>query len=235
MTTIALWFGVGVQIYAHRGSSGTQPENTLRAFRQAVADGADGVEFDVRASRDGVPVVIHDRDVSRTTDGSGLVDRMDLAEIRRLDAGDGERVPTLAEVLDLVAGRLRLYVEIKQPGIEQGVLDVLAARPDADWLIGSFDPGVLRAARARSATAELWPIAVALTRRVLAVAAEVGASAVSLHTLGVTAQTARRCAAAGLGLAAWTIDDPAEARRIRDLGAVGLCTNVPATVVAALA
>lgn len=219
-------------IYAHRGSSGTEPENTLRAFGRAVVDGADGVELDVHLSRDGVPVVIHDRDVSRTTDGTGFVDELDLPAIRRLDAGDGERVPTLAEVLDLLAGRLKVYVEVKQSGIARHVLDVLGGHPGTDWLIGSFDLDTLREARALAPTAELWPIAVELTDEVLAVAAEVSASAVSLHAPGVTAEVADRCVAAGLGLAVWTVNDAGEAARVRDLGAIGLCTDLPATIVA---
>ena len=85
-------------IYAHRGVSAIHPENTLRAFRHALAIGVDGIELDVHATADGIPVVIHDRDVGRTTDGSGYVDQIPLARLATFDAGDGERVPTLAEV-----------------------------------------------------------------------------------------------------------------------------------------
>ncbi|MBZ0251997.1 MAG: hypothetical protein K8I02_01540, partial [Candidatus Methylomirabilis sp.] len=89
---------------AHRGASGECPENTLAAFGRALEIGVDMVEFDVHLSRDGVPVVIHDDDVRRTTDGRGLVKDLTLAELRRLDAGGwkdarfaGERIPTLEE------------------------------------------------------------------------------------------------------------------------------------------
>lgn len=222
-------------IYAHRGSSGTEPENTIRAFRQAIADGAGGVELDVHLSSDGVPVVIHDRDVSRTTSGRGNVDELNLGTIKGLDAGNGERVPTLTEVLHLLAGKLKLYVEIKQAGIVPTVLDVLESYPKAEWLIGSFELETLRQARSMSATAELWPIAAALTEDLLTTAAEIRASAISLHSIGATADVAERCAAANLGLAVWTVNEVDEAKRIRDLGAVGLCTDVPATIVAGLA
>jgi len=222
-------------IYAHRGSSGTEPENTIRAFRQAIADGAGGVELDVHLSSDGVPVVIHDRDVSRTTNGKGNIDELNLGKIKGLDAGNGERVPTLTEVLHLLAGKRKLYVEVKQANIVPTVLDVLESYPKAEWLIGSFDLDTLRQARSMSATAELWPIAVTLTDEILAAATEVRASAVSLHSIGATADVVERLTAAHLGLAVWTVNDVAEAQRVRDLGAVGLCTDVPATIVKALA
>jgi glycerophosphoryl diester phosphodiesterase len=222
-------------IYAHRGSSGTEPENTIRAFRQAITDGAGGVELDVHMSSDGVPVVIHDRDVSRTTNGHGNIDELNLGTIKGLDAGSGEKIPTLTEVLHLLAGKLKLYVEVKQAGIAQTVIDVLEGYPNADWLIASFDLDTLRQARTISATAELWPISVTLTDEILDCAAEVRATAVSLNSIGATAETVERLAEAGLGLAVWTVNDVAEAQRVRRLGAVGLCTDVPATIVAGLA
>src|SRR5918997_6417535 len=117
-------------IYAHRGASAIHPENTLRAFQHALALGVDGIELDVHATADGIPVVIHDRDVGRTTDGTGYVDEIQLARLQTFDAGDGERVPTLAEVLELVGSAAHLDVEIKGSGVERAVLDVLAQYPN---------------------------------------------------------------------------------------------------------
>src|SRR5215207_5148781 len=99
-------------IYAHRGASVDHPENTLRAFRHALALGVDGIELDVHATADGIPVVIHDRDIRRTTTGVGYVDEIPLAWLQTFDAGAGERVPSLAEVLALVGDAARLDVEI---------------------------------------------------------------------------------------------------------------------------
>ncbi len=90
---------------AHRGASAYEPENTLRAFERAIEMGATMMELDVHLSRDGQPVVIHDPDLSRTTDGTGRVGDLTLEQIQRLDAGLGEHIPTLAEVIDLVRGR----------------------------------------------------------------------------------------------------------------------------------
>src|SRR5918995_540256 len=148
-----------MMIYAHRGASAIHPENTLRAFRHALALGVDGIEFDVHATADGIPVVIHDRDVERTTDGAGYVDEMPLARLQTFDAGDGERVPTLAAVLALVGDAVQLDIEIKGLGIERAVLEVLAQYPAVTWAISSFDWNTLRTVRRLDAAAELWPLA----------------------------------------------------------------------------
>ncbi|RLF07703.1 MAG: hypothetical protein DRJ64_02485 [Thermoprotei archaeon] len=105
-----------VQCVAHRGYSGMYPENTLLAFREAIKIGADMIEFDVRVSGDGVPVVIHDPSVDRTTNGHGLVKDLTLEELKKLDAGLGEKIPTLQETLNEVAGKIGLNIHVKVTG-----------------------------------------------------------------------------------------------------------------------
>jgi glycerophosphoryl diester phosphodiesterase len=122
-----------VTIVAHRGGLGDYPENTLAAFRHAMACGADGIELDLRATSDGAIVVLHDETVNRTTDGRGRVAAMSLAELRRLDAGQGERIPTLEEVLRLVAGTgVQLVLDLKEEGaVDRGEIVRLAGLHDA--------------------------------------------------------------------------------------------------------
>ena len=104
-------------VVAHRGASATFPENTLEAFDAAVSAGAAAVEFDVRLSADGVPVVVHDPDVGRISGGQGFVHELTAVELQALDLTGGGRIPTLREVLDLLNGRTGLDVEIKNiPG-----------------------------------------------------------------------------------------------------------------------
>jgi len=104
-------------VVAHRGASATFPENTLEAFDAAVAAGAGAVEFDVRLSADGVPVIVHDPDVSRVSNGTGFVHELTLGELRALELAHGGLIPTLREVLDLLSGRTGLDIEIKNiPG-----------------------------------------------------------------------------------------------------------------------
>ena len=112
---------------AHRGASGNFPENTLRAFQMALEIGVDEIEFDLRMTGDGHLVVMHDATVDRTTDGTGAIGELTLAEIRALDAGRvfgerfrGDRVPTWEEALDLVQGKVRLNVHLKEGGSPDG-------------------------------------------------------------------------------------------------------------------
>ena len=214
-------------IYAHRGASAHHPENTLRAFRQALALGVDGIELDVHATADGIPVVIHDRDLGRTTGGAGYVDQMPLARLQTLEAGDGERVPTLAEVLALVGDAAHLDIEIKGSDVERAVLDVLAGHPAVRWAISSFAWDTLRTVRGLDPAAELWPLAERVDDELIAIAAELASPAVSLLAGAFTAENAAKLREAGLRVIVWTVNDPLEARRVRDLGAFGLCTDDP--------
>lgn len=144
---------------AHRGYSAVAPENTLPALAAAVRGGATIVEFDVRTTADGVPVVFHDRTVDRTTTGTGHVGELTLAEMAALDAGSwfspayaGVRVPTLVETLDLLTpGAHGLLLEIKPPATRDQIkviIELAAARDLLDrTIVQSFDPEVVRLAR----------------------------------------------------------------------------------------
>jgi glycerophosphoryl diester phosphodiesterase len=223
-----------VKVYAHRGSSAEYPENTLLAFGQAIADGVDGIELDLHGAADGVPVVIHDRDLERTTNGAGYVDQQSLADLRRLDAGRGERIPTLAEVVDLVGDGIHLDLEIKGSGIEHAVLDVLSQYPGSRWAISSFDWNVLLAVRRLAGGAELWPLAEQSTPELFEIAAELASPVVALHVDAFNAASAAELRRAGLEAMIWTVNDPATARRARDLGALAICTDDPRTIIQAL-
>lgn len=142
-----------MKIFAHRGSSGTHPENTLAAFRAAAALPIDGVEMDVHLTKDGEVVVIHDEKINRTTDGKGYVKDMTLEELKQVDAGSwfseewrGERIPTLDEVFEVFKGTShRLNIEIKSDifpydGLVDQVLKLAAKRDLGDrLLLSSFN------------------------------------------------------------------------------------------------
>ena len=147
-----------MKIYAHRGASAEYPENTMAAFQRAIDLGADGIELDVHLSADGVPVVIHDETVDRTTDVTGPVSAMTAAELGSIDAGRGHGVPTLADVLDLVGNTLHVNIEIKSNQAGQAVIDEVNRRPDLRWAISSFDWDVLRFVKGALPGADLWPL-----------------------------------------------------------------------------
>lgn len=132
-------------IVGHRGARALEPENTLRAIRAGMAC-ADYVEVDVRLSRDGVPVVIHDASVDRTTDGAGAVRDLTLRELKALDAGCGAEVPTLGEALDCVRGKCGLVVEIKDADGVEEICRLLRERGPKKLFIVSFDAAAVRKA-----------------------------------------------------------------------------------------
>lgn len=133
-------------IIAHRGASGHAPENTLAAFNLAMEHQADGIELDVMLTKDGQVVVIHDDTVDRTTNGSGRVKKMTLDMLRSLDAGSGERIPTLTEVLDTFGGQFVINIELKNYSSPFDALPVVVAKMlnSYDFLekmiISSFNP-----------------------------------------------------------------------------------------------
>ncbi len=152
------------QFIAHRGGTVYEPENTLSAFRDAVAAGADWIEMDVQRTQDGVLVVIHDETVERTTDGTGNVRDLTFEQIRALDAGEGERVPTFAEVIAFASeAGVGLMPEAKSPQLYPGLASEMAAAiEDGGYLqstiVQSFDPQALEEIRAASPELEICPL-----------------------------------------------------------------------------
>lgn len=213
-------------ILGHRGASIAEPENTLEAFEAAYTAGADGLEFDVRATRDGIPVLSHDRSLERRAGDPRNVDELSLEELKMVDAGRGYRIPTLAETLELCAGRGFLDIEIKQPGIERLVLDALAEYAGA-FGISSFDWHCLNEFRKLSSSIELWPLAVQFSDALFTASGEIGAKGIAMHHSQIDEVTIAGCEARRYQLTAWTVNDLEEAKRLAELGVHALCTDVP--------
>ena len=217
-------------IYAHRGASREYPENTIPAFRRAVELGAPGIELDVHLSADGVPVVIHDETVDRTTGNAGSVSTFTAAQLASMDAGGGAGIPSLAEVISVVAGRARLNIEVKAAEAAQAVLGLVDDHPDLDWAISSFDWDVLRHARTVSADAALWPLSIGASEEAIALAQEIGATQLNLLDQAVDADIVRFLQDLGIESWIWTVNDPERARTLVEWGVTGLCTDDPATL-----
>ena len=132
-------------VLGHRGDSTNHPENTLPAFEGALRAGADGVECDVRLSGDGVPIVFHDATLERTTNGSGRLADFSLPQLKELDAGRGERIPTVAEAADLLRGRGLLCIEFKEAEAVAPTVKVLTDADASDVVLCSFLPEALHA------------------------------------------------------------------------------------------
>lgn len=230
-------------VWAHRGASAVAPENTLAAFAAAEAAGAHGLELDVQLSSDGVPVVIHDRTLNRTSNGHGSVSRRTLAQLKQLDAGSwfgsgfaGETIPTLEEVFAWRASRLRINVEIKNAAAGKAVLDLARRFSKVSVVVSSFDYNLLRELRSRAPELPLgflwergdWTVAL---ESALACRAE---SFNPRHT-ALSAAMVCACHQQGLAIHPWTVDGASALQNCLQLGVDGLFCNDPAQVLTWLA
>ncbi|WP_229069308.1 glycerophosphodiester phosphodiesterase family protein [Actinoplanes sp. DH11] len=224
---------------AHRGYAAAAPENTLPAFEAAVRAGATIVEFDVRVTADGVPVVIHDRTVDRTTTGRGRIWDLRWDEIAELDAGvrfspafAGVRVPSLAAVLDLLRDApAELLVEIKSPATLDEVKAVIAQLTEYDVLdrsvIQSFDPDVVRKAREVAPELRRGLLLFRFDAETVSQARELGVVLCNppvddvLTGPGMVAELRD----AGVGVMPWTANDRSQWGALLEAGAAGLITD----------
>lgn len=236
------------RVIGHRGAAAHAPENTLASFRKAARLGATMVEFDVKLTRNRVPVVIHDDTLDRTTDGSGPVANADFAALRMLDAGRkfapefrGERIPTLDEVLTLALELgLAVNIEIKPcPGREAETAEVALAAARRLWpqdrpapLVSSFEIESLLKARE---IAPDWPRGYLIWDRPAVWAAN--ADAVDAATINIshekeTPATIAEYRATGRPVLAYTVNEAERAKALFDLGVAGVFTDAPDRILA---
>jgi len=238
------------RVIGHRGAKATAPENTLAALRQSVAEGASWVEFDVKLTADGHPVLIHDETLERTTNGKGKVAETSLADIRALDAGSwfgrrfaGEKVPTLEEALELMSGlAMGFNLEIKPcPGREAETAKVALACVRKLWpgflappVISSFKHDALAAAREAAPELPRGLLAERLPADWKRLAEELGCSFIHPGARALTREDVAAVKAAGFPLLVWTVNDPARARELVAWGVDSIITDAPAAIIAAL-
>jgi glycerophosphoryl diester phosphodiesterase len=220
-----------MKLIGHRGAAGHAPENTLRSVAAALDLGVDAVEIDVHRAGDRL-VVIHDDRLERTTDGTGRVAERTFAELRALDAGGGERIPTLDEVVELVDGRCELVIELKGADTAAPVTRLLralgGARARGDgFLVSSFDHVELARARDLLPTLRRGALVAGVPLGYAAFATELAA-----HSVHMSVECLRRAFvddAHARGLEAWvyTVNHPDDARLARTLGVDAVFSDVP--------
>ena len=222
---------------AHRGASGTSPENTLAAFRAAIAAGAEMCELDVQPSGDHALVVIHDDTVDRTTDGQGAVKEMTLAELKRLDAGvrlggaagSSEPIPTLDEVFAATAGRCALNIELKSGQVEKEVVALMRKWKALETsIVSSFDWGGLARMRELEVAVRIGVLAEKNVPQMFDAAARLSAYAIHPRFDLVTSELCNRAHTRGLKVLVWTVDAPELMRLLIGCGVDGIMTNYPA-------
>jgi len=221
---------------AHRGASGRLPENTIAAFRAAIDAGAVMCELDVQSTRDNALVVIHDKTVDRTTDGSGAVAKMTLAEIKRLDAGArfkdgagrGERIPRLDEVFAATAGKCGLNIELKAVGVEREVAVLISKWNAAETaMVSSFDWRALETMRALDRSIRIGVLGEEDVPKMFDAAARLGAYAINPRFDLATRDFCETAHGRGLKVLVWTVDAPEAMRVLIDNGVDGIITDYP--------
>lgn len=240
-------------VIAHRGDSAHRPENTLASFASAIELGAEMIELDVQVTRDGHVVVIHDATVDRTTSGQGAVAEMTLAELRALSAGyperfgdafAGERIPTLAEVLGLMRGRGRILVEIKPDAVTADAEGGVEALTIAEARKAGMDKEVALISFSRTALLRCRQLAPEIMRGHLFYESDIGdviegareiASELVMPFKGMLSVDLRdRAREAGLKVATWVVDDPAELAGLAHYDLYGIGSNRPGVMMEAL-
>lgn len=217
---------MGFLTVGHRGVMGVEPENTLRSFRRAEREGVDQIELDLHLSKDGALVVMHDETVDRTTDGSGRIRDLTLAEIRGLDAGLGEPVPVFEEVLDTV-GR-PIQAEIKDTAAARVLAKVLDEREETGRVsVLSFHDDALAEIHALLPEVRTVLVASDLGPDLVPRAQAVGARLVSLDLTRLSLDVVRACQAAGIAVMAWSVNTPQDWALARALGLDGAATDMP--------
>jgi len=231
-------------IIGHRGASTVAPENTMAAFREAIAVDSDGIEFDVRLSRDGVPVILHDNSLRRTTGLPHRIADLTWSEIERLNV----ELPNLEQLFTLFeTNNLMLFLEMKcdsptehRPLAEAccKLIDEYAFKERV--IVECFDMAALQAVKnvdSEIKTTTLFQPAlstpsVLFDQRIIDQTTAVGASAVALHHRLARERLVQKAKDAGLHVAVWTVDNPTWIERARSLGVDALITNDPAAMLA---
>ena len=212
----------------HRGAAGHAPENTVAAIQKGIALGVDFVEIDVRRTADGVLVALHDETVNRTTNGKGRVDRLSLREVKKFDAGNGEHIPTLEEVLKVAAGQAGLMLELKVEGVARQAVETVRGVGFRDPVIyASFLHDELTHVRAVDPEASLMVLFGRLPQAPVSRATAHGPSHVGLRHDTATRRLVDAFHRAGLLVFVYTADRPGDIQHALSVGVDGVISNFP--------
>jgi glycerophosphoryl diester phosphodiesterase len=212
----------------HRGAAGHAPENTIAAIRAGISLGVDFVELDVQRTRDGRLVVIHDRFVDRTTNGVGLVSALTWDQIQQLDAGRGERVPSVASALAAASGHAGIILEVKAPGIGQQLLRLVqASNFPGPVIYASFLHAEILEIRTLDPQARTMALMECVPISGPAFARDANALLAGLALDSATPEFIAALHRAGLDVFLYTVNEPRLIQRALDLGADGVISDYP--------
>ncbi len=223
-------------IVGHRGAAGLAPENTLPSFKKALEYDVDFIELDVRATKDRVLVVIHDKKLDRTTNGSGFVNEKTFEEIRKLDAGSwfskefaGIKIPTLKEVLEFLKSKSpHIIIEIKDAGIEKEVMKIVKETDVLDKIvIASFDLGILLNIRKLNREIPLLAISNHHSQAFVKAILKIGVRMYALRKDAITEKIVKYCHLKGILVNAWVINSVKDVIRMLKMNVDIISTDFP--------
>jgi len=222
-----------MKIFAHRGVSGHYPENTLLAIQAAIDCGVYGIEIDV-FEHDGELIVIHDRQLKRTTKASGNIEDYTLMQLQQLDAGNGQRIPTLWQVLELVSNRCVLNIELKGHDTADLLLELLQRAVEelgtdlAKLLISSFHHPLLHSIKQCQPQLAIGALTACIPLDYCAFASALNAISIHCDRAFINEQMVQDAHQRGLEIFVYTVNDQREALRLSALGIDGIFCNYPA-------
>jgi len=217
----------------HRGAMGYAPENTLKSFRKALELNVDAVELDVYVCKSGELVVIHDDKIDRTTNGKGYVIEKTLAELKSLDAGEGENVPLLSEVLDVIDRQIKVNIELKGAGTAKPVYELIEEYVKNkswkydDFMISSFNHYELKVFKELNPHIEIGALITGIPIGLAEFAGKVNADSVNLSIEFINQDFVDDAHKRGLNVYVWTVNDFDDIERMKELNVDGIFSNFP--------
>ncbi len=217
----------------HRGAMGHEPENTLASFKKALDFNVDGIEMDVYCCRTGEVIAIHDKTLERTTNGKGHVTKKDFAYLRALNAGRGEKIPTLEEVLDLVDKKVMVNIELKGPRTAEPVARVIRKYiNDKGWgahmfWVSSFDHEELKRFKAIEPEVKIGALIKRLPRNHEDFIKRIGADSINILLRAVKRKFIDYAHRKGVKVFVWTVNHPDDIKRMKLLGVDAIISNFP--------
>ena len=221
-----------MMIIGHRGDGGDEPENTLKSFEKAIELGVDMVELDVHLTKDGHLVVIHDRKTDRTTGDKGPVSEDTLAEIKSLDAGEGEKIPTLEEVIELVDQRVPINIELKAIGTAEKVCEVIKFYVAEGWnysdfMVSSFEHNELHRFSELCPEVRIGVLMGDVPLGYAEYAERLGAYSANIALEAASPKFVEDAHRRGIKVFVWTVNEPEDITLMKRLGVDGIITDFP--------
>ncbi len=215
-------------IIGHRGAAGLAPENTLKSFRTALSAKVPVIEFDIRKTKDGKMVVIHDNKIDRTSNGRGKVSNLQCHKLKQFDFGEGEKIPTLEEVLKLLKDKTKINIEIKAKNLEIDLLKLINEyQLEKEVIISSFSHSYLKKIRQLNKKIKLGLASYWLKQRQIKIAKKLKISWLIVDCQRLNEKNIALAHQNNLKVYGWTINDQEVFKKMKKIGVDGIFTDYP--------